>query len=93
MVGNTSDLTGLTIASAGLTPADDNRTCKGKTLYIPLQFWFCTSAGLALPLIALNIVGQKSIPPSVFERYTRKIGFETQRSLQKRSSQMLVTCC
>ena len=54
MVGNTNDLTGLTVASAGLTPADDNRTCKGKTLYIPLQFWFCTSAGLALPLIALQ---------------------------------------
>jgi hypothetical protein len=91
MVGNTSDLTGLTVASSG--EPESERTCKGKTLYIPLQFWFCTSAGLALPLIALNIVGQKSIPPSVFERCARKIGFETQTSLLKRSSQMLVTCC
>jgi hypothetical protein len=26
----------------------------GGTLYIPLQFWFCKNAGLALPLIALQ---------------------------------------
>jgi hypothetical protein len=26
----------------------------GKTLYIPLQFWFCRDIGLALPLIALQ---------------------------------------
>jgi hypothetical protein len=26
----------------------------GATLYIPLQFWFCRNAGLALPLIALQ---------------------------------------
>jgi hypothetical protein len=26
----------------------------GSTLYIPLQFWFCRNAGLALPLIALQ---------------------------------------
>jgi hypothetical protein len=25
-----------------------------KTLYVPLQFWFCRNAGLALPLIALQ---------------------------------------
>ena len=24
-----------------------------KTLYIPLEFWFCRNVGLALPLIAL----------------------------------------
>ena len=24
------------------------------TLYIPLQFWFCRNAGMALPLIALQ---------------------------------------
>ncbi len=40
MVGNTSDL----------TTAD----AKAKTLYIPLQFWFCRNPGLALPLIALQ---------------------------------------
>jgi Large eukaryotic DNA virus major capsid protein/Major capsid protein N-terminus len=26
----------------------------GKTLYIPLEFWFCRNVGLALPLIALQ---------------------------------------
>jgi hypothetical protein len=26
----------------------------GATLYVPLQFWFCRNAGLALPLIALQ---------------------------------------
>jgi hypothetical protein len=26
------------------------------TLYIPLQFWFCRNDGLALPLIALQLI-------------------------------------
>ena len=43
MIGNT---TALTSTADGSTP----RT----TLYIPLQFWFCRNAGLALPLIALQ---------------------------------------
>lgn len=41
-------------------------------LYIPLQFWFCRNAGLALPLIALqyhevkiNVQFSSIIPPSV----------------------------
>lgn len=42
MIGNTTD---LTTASASVT---------GRTLYIPLQFWFCQNIGLALPLIALQ---------------------------------------
>jgi hypothetical protein len=29
-------------------------TINGKTLYIPLEFWFCRNVGLALPLIALQ---------------------------------------
>jgi hypothetical protein len=29
-------------------------TGDARTLYIPLQFWFCTNPGLALPLIALQ---------------------------------------
>jgi len=45
MIGHTSDL--YTTSAAGGTIA-------GKTLYIPLQFWFCRNAGLALPLIALQ---------------------------------------
>jgi len=42
MVGNSSDLT------------TDGTSIDGKTLYIPLQFWFCRNPGLALPLIALQ---------------------------------------
>ena len=43
MIGNTSDLY-----------TKDGSIHPGKTLYIPLQFWFCRNAGLALPLIALQ---------------------------------------
>ena len=51
MVGNTPDLTGVTTtASSATTPS----VVAGKTLYIPLQFWFCNNPGLALPLIALQ---------------------------------------
>ena len=42
MTGNTES---LTTAKA---------TTVGGTLYIPLEFWFCRNAGLALPLIALQ---------------------------------------
>ncbi len=42
MVGETSALT----TTGATTPA--------ATLYVPLQFWFCRNAGLALPLIALQ---------------------------------------
>ncbi len=34
-----------------------------KTLYIPLEFWFCRNVGLALPLIALIARAEKH-PPS-----------------------------
>jgi len=36
-----------------LSDSSDN-TKDGRTLYIPLQFWFCRNPGLALPLIALQ---------------------------------------
>jgi hypothetical protein len=42
MTGNTTALT---------TPA---ASIPAATLYVPLQFWFCRNAGLALPLIALQ---------------------------------------
>src|SRR3989344_3887703 len=29
-------------------------TIPGRTIYVPLQFWFCRNVGLALPLIALQ---------------------------------------
>lgn len=36
-------------------------------MYVPLQFWFNRNNGLALPLIALKSVGQKSIHPYTSE--------------------------
>jgi hypothetical protein len=52
MVGNTPDLTSITSVTQGVDTVD--KVVKGQTLYIPLQFWFCRNAGLALPLIALQ---------------------------------------
>lgn len=51
MVGNDSDLTKL---YANRSNATTNLIVPGTVLYIPLQFWFCTNPGLALPLIALQ---------------------------------------
>jgi len=42
MVGNTTALT------------DADTSISAARLYVPLQFWFCRNAGLALPLIALQ---------------------------------------
>ena len=35
-------------------PSDPTRSFKGGLLYIPLQFWFCRSIGLSLPILALK---------------------------------------
>ena len=58
---------------------------RGRTLYIPLEFWFCRNVGLALPLIALqyhevkiniqfetgaNCAGDAGNVPSVFPTAT-----------------------
>ena len=40
-------------SSNNMSLSSDNETTK-RTLYIPLQFWFCRNPGLALPLIALQ---------------------------------------
>jgi hypothetical protein len=41
----------------------------GKTLYIPLEFWFCRNIGLALPLIALQY---HEVKVNInFENYTK----------------------
>lgn len=75
MVGNTPDLSEVTwIQKSGTAKPNTNAelnsnnqvVIKGKYLYVPLQFWFCTSPGLALPLIALTS-GQKSIRSCAFE--------------------------
>jgi hypothetical protein len=44
--GGYEDMIGATTTPADSVPA--------RTLYIPLQFWFCRNPGLALPLIALQ---------------------------------------
>ena len=86
MVGNSSDLTGLTAATGGSA-----KVVAGKTLYIPMQFWFCRNPGLALPLIALNSVGQKSIQPTASEHCCRETLLGSQMSFGH--SQVLVGCC
>ncbi len=65
LIGNTHDLvlmkrgTGLDL-DATCSSSETTISCiprKGtpaKTLYIPLQFWFCRNPGLAIPLIALQ---------------------------------------
>jgi hypothetical protein len=65
LIGNTHDLvltkrgTGLAL-DATCSSSETTISCiprKGtpaKTLYIPLQFWFCRNPGLAIPLIALQ---------------------------------------
>lgn len=65
MVGNTTQLTFITDPSfADIDgPCDSDaprQVCAPRnalpetTLYVPLQFWFCTNPGLALPLVALQ---------------------------------------
>ena len=50
MVGHTPDLVDL--SQVNVSTPDASTVVKGKVLYIPLQFFFCRNAGLALPLIA-----------------------------------------
>ena len=65
MVGNTTQLTFVTDPSFAAVdgPCESNaprQVCAPRnalpetTLYVPLQFWFCSNPGLALPLIALQ---------------------------------------
>jgi len=59
MVGQTGDITETANEDndknqvTGLQNVQ-NTAISSATLYIPLQFWFCRNAGLALPLIALQ---------------------------------------
>ena len=65
LIGNTHDLvlmkraTGIGL-DATCTSTETTISCvpragvPAKTLYIPLQFWFCRNPGLAIPLIALQ---------------------------------------
>lgn len=103
MIGNTTQLTFITDPSFAEVdgPCDaaaPRQVCQPRnalpetTLYIPLQFWFCTNPGLALPLIALTSAGQKSIQPTVFENYCGENLFGSQCDFGH-NTQMLVACC
>jgi len=105
MIGNTTQLTFITDPSFAEVdgPCDSlapRQVCAPRnalpetTLYVPLQFWFCTNPGLALPLIALTPAGQKSIQPEISENYFRENLFGAQKeNLFGSSPQMLVSCC
>jgi len=64
IIGNTPDLvllkTSGTAIDAACSSSEITGSCVGragtpaKTLYIPLQFWFCRNPGVAIPLIALQ---------------------------------------
>jgi|UniRef100_A0A6C0BUU2 hypothetical protein len=102
MIGNTTQLTFITDPSFADVdgPCDSTaprQVCAPRnalpetTLYVPLQFWFCTNPGLALPLIALKSVGQKSIQPKVSEQCFRE-KLLWSRDNENCQSQMLVSC-
>jgi hypothetical protein len=104
MIGNTTALTYITdpnfaavsgpCAAAG-GPAQvcaPRNALPETTLYIPLLFWFCRNPGLALPLIALKSVGQKSTQPKTSEHCFRENLLWT-RDEMFCHSQVLVACC
>jgi len=60
-------------ASSGVSYGIDDKSAR--TLYIPLQFWFCRNPGLALPLIALQYHEVKiNIEFSTMEEVTQNTG-------------------
>jgi len=65
LIGNTHDLVLLKKATGAPLDATCSASettlscvaragCPAKTLYVPLQFWFCRNPGVAIPLIALQ---------------------------------------
>jgi hypothetical protein len=102
MIGNTTQLTFITDPSFSDVdgPCDSlapRQVCAPRnalpetTLYVPLQFWFCTNPGLALPLIALKTAGQKSIQPKTYENCFRENLFGAHND-SLNHHQMLVSC-
>jgi Major capsid protein N-terminus len=61
------------------------------TLYIPLQFFYSSNPGLALPLIALTTAGQKNTVLNMRENNIKKNHFESHIP-NNLGSQVLVTC-
>ena len=104
MIGHTTALTYITDPTfAGITgpcaaSSGPAQVCAPRnalpetTLYVPLLFWFCKNPGLALPLIALKSVGQKSIQPKTSEICFREKLFEPRCDFMNHNAQMLVAC-
>jgi hypothetical protein len=88
MLGNTHDLvlmkrsTGLDL-DATCSSSETTISCvpragtPAKTLYIPLQFWFCRNPGVAIPLIALQ-----------YHEVRINVDFETWQNCQYYESQV-----
>ena len=103
MIGNTTQLTYITdpnfadvsgpcaATGAPTQVCAPRRALPETTLYIPLLFWYCRNPGLALPLIALKSVGQKSIQPKKSELFFGKNLLWSQDN-ENCQSQMLVSC-
>lgn len=91
IIGNTPDLClvknslGQTL-NAACSSSEVTQSCVGfngtpaKTLYIPLQFWFCRNPGVAIPLIALQYhevrinVDFETQPNCVYAKGTTSVG-------------------
>jgi hypothetical protein len=104
MVGHTTQLTYITdpafasVSGPCAASGGPSQVCAPRnalpetTLYVPLQFWFNKSPGLALPLIALKSVGQKSIHPKASEQRFREKMLWSRDETLFHQTQMLVTC-
>ena len=88
IIGNTHDLVLMKRASgieldATCSASETTISCiprqgtPAKTLYIPLQFWFCRNPGLAIPLIALQ-----------YHEVRINVDFETWQNCQYAESQV-----
>ena len=106
MIGHTTQLTYITdpqfaaISGPCASSGGPAQVCAPRnalpetTLYIPLLFWFCKNPGLALPLIALKSVGQKSTqlkaPEPCFEK---NLLWSRDEMESFHNTQVLVSCC
>ena len=105
MIGHTTQLTYITdptfaeIAGPCAAAGGPSQVCAPRnalpetTLYVPFLFWFTRNPGLALPLIALKSVGQKSIQPKASEPCFRKnLLWSRDEVCHLHQTQMLVSC-
>jgi hypothetical protein len=105
MIGHTTQLTYITdplfasIAGPCASSGGPSQVCAPRnalpetTLYVPLLFWFCKNPGLALPLIALKSVGQKSTQLKASEPCFEKNLLWSRDEMNFHQTQVLVSCC